>query len=410
MWELEIVTTDGSRTLTVQPNGTMVYTPFPEVERTVPASGPATDRNHYYLAGQLIAVRVKTVGQTGAFYYFYTDRQGSVHALRQADGTWVNGNYARYDAYGGYRTTPAATVNPGISDRGYTGHRMNNTGNDLGLIYMNARYYMPEVGRFISADTIVPEPANPQTYNRYSYALNSPVNFTDPTGHCTSNYEAGSQDMVTCLSAWNSVANYLYGAAFGSGGSGNFPNETVSDWLANADIGTLENLMESYGIGYGYTYTSPQGYSVPALRDGEDLGSQESKAELCQYWKECYYPVTDYTTIFVSYYIGGKIIRDDFGNWYLNAHFSSMPSVGLMRGDINIPSSIYYKDIADLAVDQRELIVQSALQGWGGGANVSMGLGLGIGSNPSNDIFYEGGVSLPGFAGEFGYTWLIFDK
>ncbi len=173
----------GNRTLTVQPDGTKVYTPFPEYEKTVPVTGSSTERNHYYLAGQLVAVRVKVAGQTGAFYYFYTDRQGSVHALRKADGTWVNGNYARYDAYGGYRTLPATTVNPGISDRGYTGHRMNNTGNDLGLIYMNARYYLPEVGRFIRPDTIVPEPANPQSFNRYTYTLNNPVNFTDPSGH-----------------------------------------------------------------------------------------------------------------------------------------------------------------------------------------------------------------------------------
>mgnify|MGYP001157618976 CR=1 FL=1 len=50
-------------------------------------------------------------------------------------------------------------VNPEITNHGFTGHRMNNTGtNNLGLIYMNARCYMPEIGRFISPDTIVPEP------------------------------------------------------------------------------------------------------------------------------------------------------------------------------------------------------------------------------------------------------------
>jgi len=48
---------------------------------------------------------------------------------------------------------------------------------------MNARYYMPEIGRFISADTIVPNPQSPQSYNRYTYVRNSPVNFTDPTGN-----------------------------------------------------------------------------------------------------------------------------------------------------------------------------------------------------------------------------------
>jgi RHS repeat-associated protein len=116
-----------------------------------------TVRTTYRLAGQIVAVQTKVGTEAGTFYYTYSDRQSSVYALRKTDGTWVNGNYARYDAYGGYRTKPPASVNPGISDRGFTGQRMNNTGNDLGLIYMNARYYLPEVGRFISQDTIVSE-------------------------------------------------------------------------------------------------------------------------------------------------------------------------------------------------------------------------------------------------------------
>ena len=58
--------------------------------------------------------------------------------------------------------------------------------NDLGLIYMNARYYLPQIGRFVSPDTMVPEPGNPQSYNRYAYVRNNPMNFTDPSGHMVS--------------------------------------------------------------------------------------------------------------------------------------------------------------------------------------------------------------------------------
>ncbi len=181
--------TDGNRILTIYKTGTTetsrVYTPFPEFEETVPPSGATTQRTSYYLAGQLIAVRVRT-GTTGngALYYAYRDHLGSVVAWANASGALVSGSLAGYEPYGGYRTKPPTTVNPDISDRGFTGHRQNNTGSyDFGLIYMNARYYLPEIGRFISADTIVPDPANPQSHNRYSYVRNSPVSYTDPSGH-----------------------------------------------------------------------------------------------------------------------------------------------------------------------------------------------------------------------------------
>ena len=53
---------------------------------------------------------------------------------------------------------------------------------DSGLYYHNARYYDASIGRFISADTVVPDPADPQHLNRYTYCLNNPLKYTDPTG------------------------------------------------------------------------------------------------------------------------------------------------------------------------------------------------------------------------------------
>ena len=52
-----------------------------------------------------------------------------------------------------------------------------------GLMDYGARFYDPALGRFVSADSIVPEPGNPQALNRYGYGYSSPLNYTDPDGH-----------------------------------------------------------------------------------------------------------------------------------------------------------------------------------------------------------------------------------
>ncbi|MBI5828048.1 MAG: RHS repeat-associated core domain-containing protein [Chloroflexi bacterium] len=52
-----------------------------------------------------------------------------------------------------------------------------------GLNFYNARYYDSAIGRFVSADSIVPQPGGTQGFNRYAYAMGNPMKFTDPTGH-----------------------------------------------------------------------------------------------------------------------------------------------------------------------------------------------------------------------------------
>ncbi|MCI0580500.1 MAG: RHS repeat-associated core domain-containing protein, partial [Chloroflexi bacterium] len=93
-----------------------------------------------------------------------------------SSGAEVTDSRAYYLPFGGYRVDPTQT----ITDRGFTGHKHSD---DLGLIYMKARWYLPGIGRFASADPIVPDYTNPQSFNRYSYVLNRSPVLTDPTGH-----------------------------------------------------------------------------------------------------------------------------------------------------------------------------------------------------------------------------------
>ena len=53
----------------------------------------------------------------------------------------------------------------------------------MGIIHMNGRVYDPLIGRFMSADPFIQEPDNLQSYNRYAYVMNNPLNLTDPSGY-----------------------------------------------------------------------------------------------------------------------------------------------------------------------------------------------------------------------------------
>ncbi len=54
---------------------------------------------------------------------------------------------------------------------------------DFGLMYYNARWYDPALGRFAQADTLIPQPGNPQSWDRYADVENNPLRYTDPSGH-----------------------------------------------------------------------------------------------------------------------------------------------------------------------------------------------------------------------------------
>ncbi|MEO6063444.1 MAG: RHS repeat-associated core domain-containing protein [Thermoflexales bacterium] len=70
------------------------------------------------------------------------------------------------------------------TDFTFTSQRAGPPGYVGSLMDYVARGYSPALGRFVSADTIVPGAGNPQAFNRYMYVLGNPLRLTDPTGHC----------------------------------------------------------------------------------------------------------------------------------------------------------------------------------------------------------------------------------
>ncbi len=139
---------------------------------------------------------------TGGTYYFHPDHVGSVSYLTDAAGKIVTRMY--YTPYG--EKVTSAITGPDIFHKKYTGQEDDGTG----LLYYKARYYDPAIGRFISADSVVPDPWYSQAFNRYMYGYGNPVRYCDPSGNSISE---GASD------AGHAIGNAGGGSA-GSVGSG----------------------------------------------------------------------------------------------------------------------------------------------------------------------------------------------
>ncbi len=127
-------------------------------------------REFYYLDGGTVLVREWDILRP---YVAFTDHLGSILSVVDAGGEKVFD--ASYDAWG----RQSVTLNRIGLYRGYTGHEMIP---EFGIINMNGRLYDPVLGRFFSPDNYVQLPDFSQSYNRYSYCLNNPLKYTDPSG------------------------------------------------------------------------------------------------------------------------------------------------------------------------------------------------------------------------------------
>ena len=112
--------------------------------------------------------------------YIHTETQGNYNVI--TDGTGTKLETLAFDPWGRRRnptnwsfTNVPATF---LFDRGYTGHEHLDR---FRLINMNGRVYDPALARFLSPDPFITNPANSQNYNRYSYCLNNPLKYTDPS-------------------------------------------------------------------------------------------------------------------------------------------------------------------------------------------------------------------------------------
>lgn len=121
--------------------------------------------SYYYSGNRLVAER-----ESSTLRYFHQDSLSSTSLMTDSSGGSLG--TIKFSPFGSARTGSVPT------DIQFTGQRLDATD----LYYYGARYYDPSIGRFISPDPIVQDPANPQSLNRYSYVMNNPLKYVDPTG------------------------------------------------------------------------------------------------------------------------------------------------------------------------------------------------------------------------------------
>ena len=212
-----------------------------------------------------------TENNVGQMYYLYKDHLGSITAITNAAGAVIERR--SFDAWGRlrnpdnwiYSNIPAMT----ILDRGYTGHE-HLFGFDL--INMNGRMYDPIIGRFLSPDPYVQAPFATQNYNRYSYCLNNPMRFTDPSGE----FFFAAVGIGTLLNAmcWGAVitgAAYVASVATLPGGFNN--NWNWGQFGKSVLMGAVSGLATA-GVGAAFGEVGSLGFLGEVARAGTHAAAQ----------------------------------------------------------------------------------------------------------------------------------------
>jgi len=264
----------------------------------------------------------------GVVTYVYTDPQGTTLAEADMAGS-VTATYD-YRPYGG--TYTSAGMSTPQNGPGYTGH-VNDS--DTAFIYMQARYYDPAVGRFLSVDPRAPSAGNAFDFNRFTYVNDNPIRNIDPDGttctqsvkgqyNCTMDHNTAglsTKQIQAANKAYTSAVNRLLShpdAQTTVSVKGEHFQARASDVaqgliMANVDTGARSNTARAHTSGGGL--------------DGSSL------------YKRDYIPqITIFGNAMTSDHRGGtarESVATDLVKTFLHEGLHTLPAEGKMDGIYN---------------------------------------------------------------------------
>ncbi|WP_298940356.1 RHS repeat-associated core domain-containing protein [uncultured Psychromonas sp.] len=311
-------------------------------ERNTNLTNGEVEHKHFiYADGKLIALNTQVRDKANKLKdkqvrYLHYDALGSVDLITDGYGAVVERR--SFDPWGKKRSIrwdeKGALDLRLVTNRGFTGHEHIE---EVGLIHMNGRIYDQTLGRFMSADPEIQAPFMTNSFNRYSYVMNNPLKYTDPTGF---SWESFSNAVSN---AWSSFKNSFGGSSTStSNNTGSKNNRANGTGDANSNLGAsdqtdsasitddltgyskaffndfLKSILgdDPYGkyINEKYGIPTPTEYPGLSIAPGEERGAAVFKADP---W---------YTSSIVTVFIGRKPPKPsellDFGNGVIKGRIS----------------------------------------------------------------------------------------
>jgi RHS repeat-associated protein len=215
--------------------------------------------------------RVAAVYPNAQWYIYHPDHLGTPSLVTDSSGQVVE--RSEFTPFGSlsYR---AGTFN---APQKFTGQLFDA---EIGLYYFNARYYDPDLGRFLSPDTVQQDPADPQALNRYSYVRNNPLVFADPSGHlfwaiigaiALGAFGGAVMGVVMAAVTGGDIGAAAWRGALAGAVSGPF-SYLGSTWFAGTTI------WDFAGSGLMTALGSAAGAAAVAAVTGEDVGKSALSA------------------------------------------------------------------------------------------------------------------------------------
>ncbi|MFS8066644.1 MAG: RHS repeat domain-containing protein, partial [Byssovorax sp.] len=147
---------------------------------TEAASGAKTHRYYVHSPERVVAIVTRGGAEAGT-RYVHVDHLGSVDVVTREDGSVAERR--SYDPFGQRRNPvwdkPVPASFASGTTLGFTGHEGDD---EIGLVNMKGRVFDPRIGRFLTTDPLVSAPLSGQSWNPYSYVLNNPLSYVDPSG------------------------------------------------------------------------------------------------------------------------------------------------------------------------------------------------------------------------------------